>query len=81
MIGDTAAAAMSFLANSDAVIVDLRKNGGGSPDGGHPPVQLLLRRADAPEQHLHPRHRHHPRSTGATRSCPARSWSARTCTC
>ena len=31
MIGDTAAAAMSFLANSEAVIVDLRKNGGGDP--------------------------------------------------
>ena len=31
MVGDTAAAAMSFLANSDAVIVDLRKNGGGTP--------------------------------------------------
>lgn len=32
-IGETAAAAMSFLANSEAVIVDLRKNGGGSPGG------------------------------------------------
>lgn len=32
MIGDTAAAAMGFLANNEAVIVDLRKNGGGSPD-------------------------------------------------
>jgi hypothetical protein len=30
-IGDTAAAAMTFLSNSDAVIVDLRKNGGGDP--------------------------------------------------
>ena len=30
-IGDTAAAAMGFLANSDAVIVDLRQNGGGDP--------------------------------------------------
>lgn len=29
--GDTIAAAMSFLAASDAVIVDLRANGGGSP--------------------------------------------------
>jgi hypothetical protein len=29
LIGDTAAAAMGFLANSDAIIVDLRKNGGG----------------------------------------------------
>jgi hypothetical protein len=32
MIGETAAAAMGFLANNDAVIIDLRKNGGGSPD-------------------------------------------------
>ena len=31
LVGDTAAAAMSFLANSEAVIVDLRKNGGGNP--------------------------------------------------
>jgi retinol-binding protein 3 len=29
--GDTAAAAMSFLGNSDALIVDLRENGGGDP--------------------------------------------------
>src|SRR5262245_38431758 len=32
LIGETAAAAMSFLANNDAVIIDLRKNGGGNPD-------------------------------------------------
>lgn len=31
-MGDTAAAAMNFLANTDAVIIDLRQNGGGSPD-------------------------------------------------
>jgi hypothetical protein len=30
-IGETAAAAMTFLANSEAVIVDLRRNGGGDP--------------------------------------------------
>lgn len=36
-IGDTAAAAMSFLANAEAVIVDLRKNG-----GGHPGAVVLL---------------------------------------
>ncbi|HVF88866.1 MAG TPA: S41 family peptidase [Blastocatellia bacterium] len=29
--GDTVAAAMNFLANTDALIIDLRKNGGGSP--------------------------------------------------
>jgi C-terminal processing protease CtpA/Prc len=33
LIADTAAAAMGFLANNDAVIIDLRRNGGGSPDG------------------------------------------------
>jgi C-terminal processing protease CtpA/Prc len=32
MMGDTAAAAMAFVANADALIVDLRQNGGGSPD-------------------------------------------------
>jgi hypothetical protein len=30
--GETAAAAMGFLANTDALIIDLRKNGGGAPD-------------------------------------------------
>jgi hypothetical protein len=29
--GDTAVSAMNFLSNSDALIIDLRKNGGGSP--------------------------------------------------
>jgi C-terminal processing protease CtpA/Prc len=29
--GETVAAAMNFLANTDAVIIDLRKNGGGDP--------------------------------------------------
>jgi C-terminal processing protease CtpA/Prc len=29
--GETAAAAMTFLANTDALIIDVRKNGGGSP--------------------------------------------------
>jgi C-terminal processing protease CtpA/Prc len=32
-IADTAAAAYGFLAGNDAIIIDLRKNGGGSPDG------------------------------------------------
>src|SRR5437763_4797450 len=31
LAGDTAAAAMNFLANTDALIIDLRQNGGGSP--------------------------------------------------
>jgi C-terminal processing protease CtpA/Prc len=38
IMGDTAAAAMSFLSYSDALIIDLRQNGGGSPDG----VALLV---------------------------------------
>ncbi len=32
LMGETAAATMAFLANTDAVIIDLRQNGGGSPD-------------------------------------------------
>ena len=32
MMGETAAAAMTFLGNTDALIIDLRQNGGGSPD-------------------------------------------------
>lgn len=32
LAGDTAAAAMNFLANTRALIIDLRKNGGGSPE-------------------------------------------------
>lgn len=35
--GETAAAAMNFLANTDALIIDLRKNG-----GGHPGMVALL---------------------------------------
>jgi hypothetical protein len=31
LAGDTAAAAMNFLANTDAMIIDLRNNGGGAP--------------------------------------------------
>jgi retinol-binding protein 3 len=31
LTGETAAAAMNFLSNSEAVIIDLRKNGGGDP--------------------------------------------------
>jgi hypothetical protein len=37
LAGETAVAAMAFLANTDAVIIDLRNNGGGSPEM----VQLL----------------------------------------
>ncbi len=32
LASDTAAAAMNFMANADALIFDLRQNGGGSPD-------------------------------------------------
>ena len=33
LIGDTTAAAMTFLASTEALIIDLRQNGGGTPDG------------------------------------------------
>jgi Peptidase family S41 len=33
LMGETAAAAMTFLGSTDALIVDLRQNGGGTPDG------------------------------------------------
>jgi hypothetical protein len=33
LMGDTASAAMTFLGNVQALIIDLRQNGGGSPDG------------------------------------------------
>ena len=42
---ETAAAAMSFLASADAIIVDLRQNGGGAPEM----VQLLCSHFFGPE--------------------------------
>jgi hypothetical protein len=51
--GETAAAAMSFLANTDALIIDLRKNGGGSPEM----VALLCSYLfDGPPKHLNSLH-------------------------
>jgi hypothetical protein len=44
--GSTAVAAMAFIANSDAVIIDLRQNGGGEPAM----VQLLLSYFFGPER-------------------------------
>lgn len=44
--GSTAVAAMAFVANSDAIIVDLRQNGGGEPAM----VQLLLSYFFGPER-------------------------------
>ena len=32
-MADTAAAAMTFVSATDALIIDLRQNNGGSPDG------------------------------------------------
>jgi hypothetical protein len=51
--GETAVAAMSFLANSNAIIFDLRRNGGGSPSM----VQLLTSYLlDAEPRHLNSFH-------------------------
>jgi hypothetical protein len=51
--GETAAAAMSFLANTDALIIDVRKNGGGSPGM----VALLCSYLfDGPPKHLNSLH-------------------------
>lgn len=46
--GDTAVAAMNFLANSSAIIFDLRKNGGGSPSM----IQLISSYLFDEPQHL-----------------------------
>lgn len=55
--GETAAAAMSFLANTDALIIDLRKNGGGSPGM----VALLCSYLfDGPPKHLNSLHWRRP---------------------
>ena len=62
MVGDTAAAAMTFLANSDALIVDLRKNGGGQPgtvillcsyffDESDAPQRIYTRTTDTTQQY------------------------------
>lgn len=60
LIGPTAAAAMSFLANCDSVIVDMRNNGGGSPEG----VILLCSYFFGQQTHLNSIY---TRSTGQTR--------------
>ena len=55
--GETAAAAMGFLANTDALIIDLRKNGGGSPGM----VALLCSYLfDGPPKHLNSLHWRRP---------------------
>ena len=50
--GRTAASAISFLANTDAVIFDLRDNSGGDPRMVALVLQLPVRPAGAPEQFL-----------------------------
>lgn len=47
--GEPLAAAMNFLANTDALILDLRRNGGGAPDG----VQLVCSYLFPPEPSIH----------------------------
>jgi hypothetical protein len=42
VVGDTAAAAMTFLSNTEAVIIDLRKNTRWQPAAGFIDRQLLL---------------------------------------
>ena len=52
--GPTASAAMNFLGNVDALIVDLRENGGGDPKMVAYISQLSFRPADSPERSLQP---------------------------
>src|SRR5258708_16791625 len=40
--GDTVAASMTFLANTDALIIDLRSNGGGNPEKGALPSSYFF---------------------------------------
>jgi hypothetical protein len=47
--GEVAVAAMSFLTNTDAMIIDLRRNGGGDPAT----VQLLCSYFFGPDAHVH----------------------------
>jgi C-terminal processing protease CtpA/Prc len=48
-VGKPLAAAMNFLANTDALILDLRRNGGGAPGG----VQLVCSYLFPPEPSIH----------------------------
>jgi hypothetical protein len=50
--GPTAVAAMNFLAHVDAIIFDLRENGGGDPKNGRARVKLSLRARNPPERTL-----------------------------
>jgi hypothetical protein len=62
LTGETAAAAMNFLSNSEAVIIDLRKNGGGDPaTDRHSDRQLLIRTAaGSPHRSVQPTARRDP---------------------
>lgn len=47
--GETAVAALNFLANVDTIIFDLRDNGGGRPGDDCADLDISVRPADAPE--------------------------------
>jgi len=59
MMGPTVAAAMQFLSNTDTLIIDLRKNGGGSPSG----VALLCSYFLGPNVHINDIYSRTPRTT------------------
>ena len=65
--GETAIAALNFLANCEAIIIDLRRNGGGRAGDDSTHQHLLFRRADASQRPLHPKRPTLRRITGR---CP-----------
>ena len=70
------AAAMDKLADTGAMIIDMRGNRGGAPEGGGPAGQLFRRPAHAPQRHLLSRHRHHRADVDAGRAGRQALWRA-----